>query len=438
MKLKAFIGSSYENLNVARAIKRAIEKEVECTVWVDENFFRLSKTALDTLAEKVGEFDAGIFVFGEDDTVTSRGTDYSATRDNVIFEHGLFCGRLGPERTFVIRAKSVKLKWLSDLKGFSPAEYDQDVAKADVDGALERPCKQVINELRQLTRRPGIYIAQEPKRHFGQDWWTYSGSDVSSTFANKEGVEIQADGDIGLRFPRIDNLAAKGRYCVVRLKPMSDSPKDHRFYFLLKGRNDDFFLSLADSHSREGWGYPENEFMLCLPHLRTGKYATIAVDLKALEPFVGSDLVVGGFRLRKGIRVSHICVCDELPTWLRDATVLTSSTAPSITIDSPIQGAEVGLRHPVKGSVKIPSKPSAGSNDLQIFVYSPDGFWYPQGYLKITGEQWTVDAGFGNEKHGAHSEFQVVAQTTEGKPANDRVKILPPALARAKVRVNRK
>jgi hypothetical protein len=436
MKLKAFIGSSYENLNVARAIKRAIEKEVECTVWADENFFRLSKTALDTLAEKVGDFDAGIFVFGEDDTVTSRGTDYSATRDNVIFEHGLFCGRLGPERTFVIRAKSVKLKWLSDLKGFSPAEYDQDVANVDV--ALEHPCKQLKNELRQLPRRPGIYIAQEPKRHFGQDWWTYSGSDLSSTFANKEGVEIQADGDIGLRFPRLDNLAAKGRYCVVRLKPTSGGLKDHRFYFLLKGRDDVFYLSLADSHSREGWGYPENEFMLRLPHLRTGKDTTIAVDLKALEPFVGSDLIVGGFRLRKGVRVSHICVCDELPAWLSDATVLTGSTAPSITIESPVHGAEVGLRYPVKGSVKIPSKPSVGSSDLQIFVYSPDGLWHPQGYLKITGEQWTVDAVFGNERHGAPSEFQVAAQTTEGKPASDAVKDLPPALARAKVRVNRK
>jgi predicted nucleotide-binding protein len=110
MKLKAFIGSSYENLNVAKAIKRAIEKEVDCTVWADESFFRLSKTALDTLAAKVGEFDAGIFVFGEDDTVTSRGTDYSATRDNVIFEHGLFCGRLGPERTFRNSGEECEIK----------------------------------------------------------------------------------------------------------------------------------------------------------------------------------------------------------------------------------------------------------------------------------------------------------------------------------------
>lgn len=178
--------------------------------------------------------------------------------------------------------------------------------------------------------------------------------------------------------------------------------------------------------------------MLCLPHLRTSKYATIAVDLKALEPFVGSDLIVGGFRLRKGITVSHICVCDELPAWLSDATVLTGSTAPSITIDSPVQGAEVGLRHPVKGSVNIPLKPSVGSNDLQIFVYSPNGLWYPPGHPKITGEQWTVDAIFGNERHGAQSEFQVAVQTTEGNPVKDPVKDLPPALARAKVRVNRK
>jgi hypothetical protein len=437
MKVKAFIGGSYENLNVAKAIKRALEKEVDCTVWADESFFRLSKTTLDTLAARVGEFDAGIFVFGEDDTVTSRGTDYSTPRDNVIFEHGLFCGRLGPERTFVIRAKSLKLKWLSDLKGFSPAEYDQDRAKADVDRALEDPCKQLTNELRQLTRRPGIYIADDPKKHFSEDWWTYAGSDLSSTFANEEGIEIRTDGDIGLRFPRFDNLAAKGRFCVVRLKPTSDGSKDHRFYFRLRVRNDVFYLSLADSHKREGWGEPENEFMLCLPHLRTSEYATIAVDLKALERFVGSEPIIAGFRFRKGVMVSHICVCDELPAWLRNASVLTGSTAPSITIDSPGKGAEVGLQHLVKGSVKIPSRTSVGSNDLQVFVYSPDGLWHPQVHLKVTDGQWKVDAIFGNQTNGAQSEFQVAAQTTEGNPVKGPVKDLPPALARAKVRVNR-
>jgi hypothetical protein len=79
-----------------------------------------------------------------------------------------------------------------------------------------------------------------------------------------------------------------------------------------------------------------------------------------------------------------------------------------------------------------------GSNDIQILVYSPNGLWYPQGHLKITGEQWTVDAVFGNEKHDAQSEFQVVAQTTDGNPVKDPVRDLPPALARAKLSVSRK
>src|SRR5208283_1624094 len=105
MNLRAFIGSSSESLNVANAIRHALEREIDCTVWT-ESFFKLSQTTIETLSARVDEFDVGIFVFGADDLLSSRGADFSAPRDNVVFEHGLFCGRLGPQRTFVFRPRT--------------------------------------------------------------------------------------------------------------------------------------------------------------------------------------------------------------------------------------------------------------------------------------------------------------------------------------------
>jgi predicted nucleotide-binding protein len=140
MNLRAFIGSSSENLNVANAIKHALESDIDCTVWT-ESFFKLSQSTIETLSSGVDKFDVGIFVFGQDDTLSSRGVDFAVPRDNVIFEHGLFCGRLGAKRTFVLRPYSRALKWLSDLEGFTPAQYDDDLARTN----LPRPWSQLVS-----------------------------------------------------------------------------------------------------------------------------------------------------------------------------------------------------------------------------------------------------------------------------------------------------
>jgi hypothetical protein len=437
MKLEVFVGSSSESLNVANAIKHLLDSDdIECTVWAKESFFRLSHSTIETLTVAVDRFDAGIFVFADDDEIVSRGVDFSAPRDNVIFEHGLFCGHLGPKRTFVVRAKSRELKWLSDLEGFLPARYDDALAKSDAEASVKTACDLIRNELLLLPARCGIYANGEWKR-FGPDWWTYRCAETSSTVIDSESVEVFTPDNVGLRFPRHDNLSARGRFCAVRLAPTS-SGGDTRFYFSLRARNELVFLSLADSHRNEGWGNPQNEFMIQLPHLEANRYLSVVLDLDRLERFIGRTSMVNGFRLRPGIKVSHVCVLDELPIWLKEARALYPSTAPLIAIDDPAPDALVDQEQVVAGSLENLQKSAVTANDIQVFVLSPDGFWYPQGNLSIANGRWRVKAYFGNKEGGAGGEFQIAALTTDGQRHRDKAKELPTALGRSVVRVTRK
>ena len=60
MKLRAFIGSSSENLNVANALAHNLNDVLDCQVWTD-NFFKLSHTTIETLTTGIDEFDTRDF-----------------------------------------------------------------------------------------------------------------------------------------------------------------------------------------------------------------------------------------------------------------------------------------------------------------------------------------------------------------------------------------
>jgi hypothetical protein len=430
MNLRAFIGSSSESLNIANAIKHSLSGEIDCTVWTDR-FFKLSRTTIETLSTEVDNFDVGIFVFGEDDALSSRGASFSVTRDNVLFEYGLFCGRLGLQRAFVVRAKSKALKWLSDLEGFTVAQYDEDVAKTSPDVAVKKACDQIRNELRSFTPKPGIFV-EEKWRRLGLDFWTYGGSEISSTVTDEEGIQFYSDYDIGLRFPQLDNLASTARYCVLRvMSPLGAG--GGRFYISLLANNERVFLSVAHSHTKEGWGVPENEFMLRLHHIEPDTYQTLVVDLKTLEPFIGSGPIVTGFRLRPGLKLSHFGVCDALPIWLRDAVVLSADRAPLVTIEHPFPGAIVGQEEVLHGTFRN----LGNANDIQVLVFSPDNNWYSQGPVTVTNRQWSRKAFFGNRDHGAGREFKLAVLAGIGEGIESPTKKLPAALAKSIVKVTR-
>jgi predicted nucleotide-binding protein len=118
-----FVGSSVEGLDVAYAIQENLQHDAEVTVW-PQGVFELSDTAMKSLVSALTRSAFGIFVFTPDDRVWLRGTAYAAVRDNVIFELGLFTGKLGADRSFIVVAENTNIRIPTDLTGVTPGKYD--------------------------------------------------------------------------------------------------------------------------------------------------------------------------------------------------------------------------------------------------------------------------------------------------------------------------
>jgi hypothetical protein len=100
IKPTIFIGSSNEGLAVAAALRRNLESDANTVIQAGE-IFEVGEYPTDTLLKILDGVDIGILVLTHEDLFSSaRGTQFQ--RDNVVFELGLFMGRLGRSRTLVV------------------------------------------------------------------------------------------------------------------------------------------------------------------------------------------------------------------------------------------------------------------------------------------------------------------------------------------------
>jgi O-acetyl-ADP-ribose deacetylase (regulator of RNase III) len=149
MKPRVFVGSSKEQLALAYAIQKCFNHDADVTVWT-QGVFEVSKTALESLLAALDRMDYGVFVFAPDDLVTIRGMKMKAARDNVVFELGLFMGRLGRGHGFVIAPEGHDLRVPTDLLATTPALYDPNRAKTEPEPALATAC----HAIREVILRP--------------------------------------------------------------------------------------------------------------------------------------------------------------------------------------------------------------------------------------------------------------------------------------------
>ncbi len=154
MKPRVFVASSVEGLAVAYAVQECLEYECEITVW-PQGVFELSKTTIETLDQQSTKFDAAVFVFSPDDEAIVRGTQKPMVRDNVIFELGLFIGRLGRDKCFIVKPRAFDAAHFpTDLLGVTPGTYDENRTDGNWVAAVGPCCNKIRRALVQPKPTP--------------------------------------------------------------------------------------------------------------------------------------------------------------------------------------------------------------------------------------------------------------------------------------------
>lgn len=145
-----FIASSTEGLPVAYDLQEALEFDCHATVW-KQGVFEAGHTVMQDLLAAPARHDLALFVFTPDDAVTIRGQSWTAVRDNVVFELGLFIGALGLDRCFHLlpRGESA-LRLPSDLAGLQSLDYPTDRPDGNRLAALGPACNKLRRRLRAI------------------------------------------------------------------------------------------------------------------------------------------------------------------------------------------------------------------------------------------------------------------------------------------------
>jgi hypothetical protein len=152
MKPTLFIGSSSESLDIAYAAQKNLEDVAEVVVW-SQGIFELTKSYLESLIDALDDTEFGLFIFGADDVTRIRAVDARTARDNVVFELGLFIGRLGRERSFIIAPRDVsEFRLPSDLLGIHTATFQTPSRPDRWQAALGPACHGVRTSIRKHAR----------------------------------------------------------------------------------------------------------------------------------------------------------------------------------------------------------------------------------------------------------------------------------------------
>jgi len=147
---RIFIGSSTEGLDVANAIHQNLEHYAEVTIWT-HGVFQLSTPAIISLTNSISIYNYAIFVFTPDDITSLRDNSVLTVRDNVIFETGLFIGKLGIDKVFFIKPRNnSNLHLPTDLLGMIAGEYDNNRSDNNLIAATGPFCNQVKQKINSL------------------------------------------------------------------------------------------------------------------------------------------------------------------------------------------------------------------------------------------------------------------------------------------------
>ncbi|HEU0209536.1 MAG TPA: nucleotide-binding protein [Candidatus Udaeobacter sp.] len=154
---RVFVASSKEAERLALAVQQNLDEAAEVTTWA-QDVFQLGQNTIDELMRALRASDFGVFVFSPDDDLKIRGKAQKTVRDNVILELGMFIGRLGKEKSFIIKPRQPsKMRLPTDLLGVVTGEYDGsrvDNPKA----ALGPVCTQIADAIQKESKKRSMEL----------------------------------------------------------------------------------------------------------------------------------------------------------------------------------------------------------------------------------------------------------------------------------------
>jgi len=149
-RVRVFVMSSAEALPVTRLIAQHFEHDPFLAVVWNHGVFKASNYTLEDLEAELDDSDFAIAIAHADDVVISRENEWPAVRDNVIFELGMFIGRLGRRRAFLMEPRGAGVRLPSDLAGLTTIPYRVEQGR-DALAAIAPAC----DRLRELILASG-------------------------------------------------------------------------------------------------------------------------------------------------------------------------------------------------------------------------------------------------------------------------------------------
>lgn len=150
-RVRVFIMSSAEALPIVDLLIKQFEHDPFLAVAWKNGVFRASNYTLDELEKELDDSDFAIAVAHSDDVIITRGDEWPTIRDNVVFELGLFMGRLGRRRAFLMEPRNADVKLPSDLAGLTTIPYRYEKGK-DAEHLIAPACAR----LRELILAAGV------------------------------------------------------------------------------------------------------------------------------------------------------------------------------------------------------------------------------------------------------------------------------------------
>jgi len=215
VKPKLFVGSSVKDLPYARALQKNLQYEAMVRLW-PQGIFLTGQYPLESLLRALEDADFGAFIFQPEDVLIMKGQQELAVRDNVLFELGMFIGRLGRDRSFFIKPIGEELHLPSDLAGVTPAEFDP--ADSNKQSGIGSASTDILDRMNEVGPRGGLPKAPQSSLPGYDRYAALEGATAASDpkpllhekkYTLNEVINAAGDASIVERFEDVEALSAE-------------------------------------------------------------------------------------------------------------------------------------------------------------------------------------------------------------------------------------